>query len=123
MKKNQIKTALIIIYVLATAYSFLRLPNYSLIGGPCNAGLVFVFIGFFLLLCTTLTTVSLVIIFKKTQRSTAAITLSIVSFAIWLGLTAILFSDNREKTLIYCSPFLIMTILTTVVALRKNFYT
>ena len=112
------------LFYLTTVYSFFALtPLAEKTGGACNAGIVLIGIGFFLVICAVLTFFAIKNITgieQTNSRNGVAKVLSILALLIW-GFWAVTFVyDELAFTLLYFTPFLITIFTTIIVAFTNN---
>jgi len=113
------------LFYFTLIYSVIALLPYAQrIGGPCNAGVAFIGIGLFLIICAALLYKAIRNITKPgltKRKKWTAIILSIVALIIWSFWTFGSLMDSTEEFksgLIYFLPFLITSIVTTTFAIR-----
>jgi hypothetical protein len=112
------------LFYLTAIYSFFALtPLAEKTGGACNAGVVLIGIGLFLIICSVLIFVSINNI-TRTQRTTTGnrvakvfSILALVIWGFWAGSFAV---DEITFTLVHFTPFLATTIASTIFAFTST---
>ena len=119
-----LRKILLPLFYLTTAYSFVALLSFSnKTGGPCNAGIAIIFIGFFLIICSLLVFFAIKYIIRlqrTTKGNKRARIFTIIALLIWGFWLVAFFGDDMKESIMYITPFLITIILTVIMAFSKS---
>jgi hypothetical protein len=124
MINGNLNKVLKLLFFILTIYTMLALyPLAITTGGPCNAGVVLLGGGFFLLSCFLLT-LPVVLNISRTDklsiRSARNKILSVTALIVWGFLTIAFSIDDPAPTLIYLTPYLITLITLALFSFRKH---
>jgi len=118
-----LRKALKPIFFIAAIYSFLALPTFARhAGGSCNAGAALMGIGAFLIICSVLTLISVLLITKRRQTPAgrrAAKVLSVIAAVIWGFWTVGVITDEPLAGAVYFLPLFCAIIITCRLSYRE----